>query len=105
MIRPRIDRGETRLMKCLQGIVSRIDESVVVGQRTVLTNVTFRLNLTLMPGGNTMKTDLRHGFEGTQTSISNLIGRNVGTQSFAVAQRVDITKIVVTAGMRQICLA
>ena len=63
VIRSRVDRGETRLMKCLRRIISLVDESVIVGQRTILADVTFRLNVPLMPRGNAMEIDLRHRFE------------------------------------------
>ena len=105
MIRSGEDRGETRKMNGGRGIISRIDESVVVAQRAVLADVTLGLDLLLMPGGNAVETDLGHRFEGAETSVSHLIGGDVRTQCFAVAQGVDVAEIVVVAGMGEIGLA
>ena len=90
MIRPREDRRETRRTNGSRRIIPRIDEPIVIGQRAILTNVTFRLNLIQMPRRNTMITDLGHCFESTQTAISNLIGGDIGTLRFSIAQRFHI---------------
>ena len=45
MIGPGVDGREARNADGMQGIVARVDETVIVGQGTVLADVTFRLDI------------------------------------------------------------